>query len=480
MFKHLYFDDQRLFVRENLRRVYGHPKMVGYYHDSHASGFFGWSWAVKDESGLTHLFYQGYENLQNRERLCYLAAISDDGIDFRPRLTAAEAGIKDDFANAVLPTSRVHSEIGSIIVDHLAQPEERYKMLFTDNTNLWDGACNWTIEDYVMSSPDLIHWRKIFGSSWNPYGTEPVLGCFFNPVTGKHTILSRPCWGERRVTWTETQNWHNYTPAELCLQCDPLDEPLAELYGMVGLFHDGWFIGFPHIFANNPQVRCGKFCPGTMHFELAYSLNGHNWWRALRQPFIPFDDAGIVGQLGRPASMVWCTSAPLRQADGSYLFYCSVNTHEHGSYDANLKPEDMGVCIFKLRPDGFIGLETDDPQRESRLATRSLVWRGGNGPVVNLAASRATCALYNAQDDRPLEGFSHEDCEPFSGDDTAWIPRWRGGSPEAFTGKEVVVELRFSKGRLYSIAYDGIPLVGSDSFRFNNKGGELPPCRPGF
>jgi hypothetical protein len=29
MFKHLFFDDQRLYVRENLRRVHGQPAMVG-------------------------------------------------------------------------------------------------------------------------------------------------------------------------------------------------------------------------------------------------------------------------------------------------------------------------------------------------------------------------------------------------------------------------------------------------------------------
>ena len=475
MFKHLFFDDQRLYVRENLRRVHGQPAMVGCYQNHDVHVFYGWSWAVMDAEGRTHLFYQGQRDFNVQDNISYLAAISDNGIDFQPRCTAAEAGIHGDFPHAVLPTSQgVASEIGAILADPVAPQEERYKMLFTDNSPLKSGY----IEDYVLASRDLIHWRKIIGSSWNPYGTEPVLGGFHNPVTQCTTILTRPCWGQRRVAWTDTRDWHYYTPAQLCLQCDPLDEPLAELYGMPAIAHDGWFIGFPHIFARHPQARVNKFRPGTMHFELAYSLNGHNWWRFLRTPFIPLDHPDIVRHFGRPAGMV-SAGAPIRQPDGGHLFYCTVNTHEHGTHDSGLSIDDMGICIFRLRPDGFAGLETDDARQESRLATRSLVWQGRQGPVVNLVASHATCALYNIDNDQPLEGFSHQDCEPFSGDNAAWIPSWRGGSPEAWIGREIVIELRF-QGTLFSLAYDGVPMVGSDSFRFHHNGGQLPPIRPGF
>lgn len=456
--------------------------MVGCYRDSDLRVFYGWAFAVKAEDGRTHLFYQGTPvGDYPVEAMAYLAAVSDDGIHFEPRNTAAEAGIENPLkANDALPLSKNYSsEIATILVDKFAIPEERYKILFTDNTNLWNNDCNWRIEDYILVSPDLIHWKKKFGSCWNPYGTEPVTGAFYNPVSGKFTILSRQHWGLRRVGYTETSDWRYYTPLELCMQCDSLDAPLAEIYGMPAMEYDNWFIGFPHIFSNHslPHVRHAKSCPGTMNCELAYSLNGHCWQRSLRTPFIPFDHPDVVKTLGQPAGMIWTLSA-IRQDDGSVLLYCPLNRKEHGT-DKGSTPDDQAIGIFKVRPDGFIGLETESPDKEARLATRSFIWQGGKMEL-NLTAKAATCALYTEDGEKVLAGFDHADCQVFSGDEVKWSPKWQGGTLDEYIGRELVLELKLTDGIVYSITYDGLPLQGSDIWRFYGRNGEKPDIRPGF
>lgn len=477
MYKQLFFDDQRLYLRENTRRIYGTPEWIGHYVDKNVNTSYGWGWAIKGLDDKIHLLYMGTRpNSDKALEHLFLAAISDDGIHFEPRNTACEAGFANPACpNQLLPSDNSGSEIANIVLDEHGPASERYKILYSDNTTLFEDL---HVEDYILASPDLIHWRKLRNSCWNPYGTEPFLGAFYNDVAGKFTILSRPNWGQRRVGITDTSDWHYFTPLELCMQCDSLDPELAEVYGMTAIAYDGWFIGFPHIYANMPHTRDTKFLGGTMHCELAYSLNGHHWQRSLRTPFIDRADPAIVSQFGREAKMTYLGSA-LRLNDGSLLLYVATNTREHGTNPAEIAPGETGMEIFRLREDGFIALTTDNPAEESIVATRDALWQGGE-LTVNLQAEAATCALYSHEEGEPkiISGFGHDDCVPFSGDAPRWQPQWQGGSMQQFAGKVLVLEVKFRNGTLYSLSGDAIPLMNSEHARFARFG--ILPARKGF
>ena len=65
---------------------------------------------------------------------------------------------------------------------------------------------------------------------------------------------------------------------------------------------------------------------------------------------------------------------------------------------------------------------------------------------------------------KPVAGFSHGDCIPFSGDSTDWIPRYRGGRNVAsLTGHVLCFEIRFENGDFYSFS-------GNATFVFNVEG----------
>lgn len=476
-YRQLFFDDQRLFVRENLERVYGEATLEELYRDEALVDPYGWAWAVDGPDGLVHLMYMG-EHVANHTN--YLAAaVSSDGVHFKPRNTASESGLANPCVpNQYLPNPP-NGEPAAVVVDPLAAPSERYKLLFCDYGQL--GAA-WQVVDYVYASPDLIRWRKLESSSWNPIGTEPLLGAFYNDVYGCMTVMSRPDWGQRRVGITETKDWRHYTDLELCLQADSLDPALTEIYGMPSFAYEGYFIGFPHVYCDMPQMRRIKYFGGKMHCELAYSLNGRHWQRSLRKPFLPADNPAVARRLGGAAKMLFLTSMR-RDRDGSILLYGTVTRQEHGSPNAAKDLKGNAVFVFRLRQDGFVGLKTTDAGRPGRLCSRALVWKGSE-LAFNLKAEEATCAIFphvelgKPEPLEPLAGFGHADCGPFSGDSTAWHPQWKGGSLASLGNRLVLVELKFRNGTVYSFTADGVPRMEIEAERYRHLKKEL--IRPGF
>ena len=468
MYRHLFFDDTRLLKRENLKREYGRPVVSSSYVDSRVSCGYCWAWGIQGIDGRIYLLYFGF--LDNTATKVAALAVSEDGISFVPAEIPPDARP----AEAILPNQLDipaigGSEIAAVFQDPLAPPEQRYAMLFTDYSVL---KKEYVIHDYVLTSPDLIHWTRLENSCWNPIGTEPVTGCFHNPLTQKNTILTRPDWGQRRMAITETTDWHHFTPIELCMQADSEDPPLAELYGMTALVYDNFFIGFPHIYDNFPPSLTAKFHGGTIGTQLAYSLNGRHWQRSLRQSFV-----GPELDLGDGLWQMTFITSFLRQNDDSWLLYAGSTRTEHGCSPAEIHGH-AAVRIFRLRKDGFICLSTEHPDQPSVLALREAVWNGGT-LAINLKAVYATCAIYDTTDGgEPVLVRSHEDCLPFRGDTTHWTPQWKSGSLDEFRKRTLIVELRMTRGSLFSIEYDAIPLMNCEGMRYKATG--RAQWHPGF
>ena len=264
----------------------------------------------------------------------------------------------------------------------------------------------------------------------------------------------------------------------MCLQVDSLDPALAEIYGMPAVAYDDIFIGFPHIYSNFRQVLNTKYFEGTMHAELSYSLNGHHWQRSLRTPFLCGSHPQLVERDGVASKMLFLMSA-MKQDNGEILLCATTNTHEHGCPPQQIKADDTSVSIFKLREDGFICLRTNGPT-EGRVATREIIWQSGELSV-NLKAQNATCAIYGqaGNDVKPLSGYSHEDCVPFSGDACHWTPTWKSGSTlNAMAGKTVIIEIKLTDGFIVSFGGDGVPVMNQEAARYR-RFGNLPQ-RKGF
>ncbi len=467
MFKHLFFDDTRLLKRENLARDYGKPVACGSFIDPRVACGYAWAFATQGPDGRFYLLYHGF--LDGQDVMVPALAVSDDGISFQAAKIPEDALPKQPaLPNQLDIPLPCNSEIGSLLDDPTAPRSQRYKLLFTDQTDMYPKRF---INDYVLTSPDLYHWTRMEDSCWNPRGTEPVTGCFYNPLYKTNVILTRPDWGQRRVAITETVDWHRYTPMELCMQADSEDYPLAEIYGMTALELDGWFIGFPLVYTGFPQSYGHKFRGGTMGVQLAYSLNGRHWQRSLRKYFLG-PDLDIGDGLWK---MTFPTSY-LKQKDGSWLIYAGGSHAPHGSTYAEIQGK-TAVRIFRLRKDGFICLKTEKPDEPSLLALREAVWNGGDLKI-NIVAEKATCAIYDSTGKGAVAVRTHEECIPFSGDATNWTPQWKNGGLDDFTKKPLIVEIAMTNGKIFSIEYDAIPLMTVEGMRYRELG--VLEWHPGF
>lgn len=447
MFTQLFFDDQRLLGREGLARAYAQPTLVSEYRDPEFSTDFPALSAIETADGKIRLLYHG-RRADGAEGT--FLAVSDDGLHFAPESTRAALPLEGRVADHQVFVTAPGMEVAAVVEDRFCAADERYKLLFTavDSERV-------AVDGFVYASSDLIHFHKIEGEMWNG-GAEPVTGVFYNAHKRCYTIIRRPGWGDRRVGHSDTADFRSFTPFELCLQADALDEPLDELYGMNVMPYAGMYIGFPLLYTNNHSNREVKYKSGNIYPQLAYSFDGHHFMRSLRASYLK----EYSGQPG----MFWL-SGLLPRKNGETLMYVVKAGGEHGS---GFWHSTGGVIsIYRARKDGFIALKTEGGA-EGLLTTRENLWLGGELSV-NLTADFATCAVID-ETQNALDGFDHADCAPFRGDCDAWQPRFRGGSLNNLKGKALIFEIRLKNGCLYSVSGDMKPLTYQQGRRYRRLG----------
>lgn len=443
MASYLFLDDMRLLVREGLTREVGKPEIIPdsvfSVPGAHPCGALERVWKENDHS--YHMFYQAF---LPDGRHALLASHSTDGIHFTPRNTAREAGIENPvYENQLL--ERTDCELFSFI--DTGKSPGRLKLLLAG----YDDD-RWGTTDYIYESDDGIHWEKT-PYLWHNVGTEPCGSVLYSEELGEYCILCRPMWGARRVALSRTRDFKTFTTPELMLEADALDQPLQETYGLYGFRYKDQYVGIMTMYTVRPGDTW-KYFDGYIDGQLSYSLNGAHWMRSLRQPFIR-REAPYTGMI--------FTSDLQIDKDGSVLLYASGSDKIHGAFR-----EDGGaVFVYRLREDGFMPLHAD---WEGRLRTRETLLQGAFD--VNLKAKKATCALF-WQDGKPVEGFGHEDCEPFSGDCTHWTPKF-GQDISQLHGKIVCIEIKIEQGDVYAINGDFVKMLNTEAWRYEHRNGILP------
>ena len=482
-FKNLFFDDQRIFLRENLKRVMGHPEPIAAYQDPVYDTPLCSGWTFRCDDGKYRMAYMVLKDTHvdqsgnvvgadapkaKLKRVAALAlAVSDDAVNWKPN---APHVVSDDTWDL--------GEIACVVEDTRRErsADERYLALCC--TKFIDSEFRHA--NYLMASPDLVHWRKIpNGVTWHDVGTEPITSCFWNPSQRAYTLLTRPQCGERRVGWSLTKDFRTFTPPQFCMQCGPEDEPMAELYGALGFEYDGWYVALPFLYGNQQLDRQWKGGQGNMVPYLAYSLNGLNYQRVFHEPFFRPSDPKLVALTGRVCPMLWPAST-LRDKDGSLLIYAVADGFDHGRFFQARR--ESWITTWRLREDGFVKLVSENPDNFSRLCTRPNIWRDGELEVNLKCRGIATVMVLEKLNEnnqfRTVPGFHHHDCENFVGDSTRWTPKWKKRTLSELKGKNVAFEVKFWDGELYSISGDMTPVMYVQQEQYLRLGKD--PFRPGW
>ena len=319
----LFFNDRNLFLRDGFDRHYGKAEALRDCAYNDGLNYAGSLPQVFQKGSRYNMIYGGLdpEPKEGEKDRCFLIAESEDGLHFMP---CKEAAQRARLLHAKYPhefLERITAEIGDLIVDDEAAPDEKYRLLMCS----YEGTQERLIDDFVMTSPDGFHYERKPDSIWNTIGTEPGVGSFKREMEEDYVITMRPDGGNRKICLTATKDFVHYTTPRLIMETDGEDQPLSELYGMPVIAYKGYYIGLLWLYSALP-ARERKFLGGKLLPQLAFSRTGDAFQRCLRKPFI---EPGPEGS--EDAGMIFATDC-YRDANGQLTIMAAVCSHEHGHF----------------------------------------------------------------------------------------------------------------------------------------------------
>jgi len=462
----LFFDDEPLNFIENITRKQGVPQLMeqSIYHEE--SGCCSWGrpgvfWDRK--SGIWRMIYSADLKHENRGGGYALAVESEDGLNWRPCDTRGVApGLQGRLAKHQVLPDGVFEELSSVYIDDAAPPDKRIKAL---TVSYWGNKAS-----HIWTSPDGLKW-SMETTPWQTEVPDPPTFVCWNQARGSYIFYSRPALCDRRFCWFETKDWKHYSEATLAMHADSLDPPLSQVYGMFVMPYAGIYIAILwiyHVAQYEKRAYPHLFWGGRVSCQLAYSINGTNWMRAFREPFI------ANGETGTPSAGSVQISSVVTMEDGSLRLYAGLCMLEHGHCDLS----DGYLGAYSLRRDGFMFLESAGGA--GRIGTRTLMWGTGGGEINVNATGGYMKVQATEPSGAPIDGYTYDDSDEFKGDDTAWQPKWKKGKTlAALAGRPIRLEVELYNARLYAIRGDFFLIRAAEVVDLQNNG-VMPKYKPGF
>lgn len=308
-----------------------------------------------------------------------------------------------------------------------------------------------------------MHYHLEYDRPWQPSLSDTWCGWVWNQRGGFYQIITRPVHVDRRIASVTTSDWQHFSAPQTLLQPDALDLPGSEFYSMPVIPYEDLFIGMVHVM--NPgtfeerRVKMG----GRVQTQLTYSYNGFNWYRTLREPFIPTRDYGLLGG-GQIYGMEM-----LRTRDHRLLIFSSASLGEHAAYpDMQRAGLDMrgffGMTLHELRLDGFCSLKTWG--KDGLLRTKTLIPQSGELRL-NLRTTKHTALrvqVLEGESGQPLPGYTLEEAVPISGDHLFAEARWQTRQDlSELVGKPVRIEVAMREAELFAIRMDCQVYIGTET-----------------
>lgn len=312
----------------------------------------------------------------------------------------------------------------------------------------------------MLVSRDGINWEYQRDYDWGypPAIIEEHYQMHFNHHTDEYVVTSRPSWGDRRIYRVLSRDCKNWSRPELLLHPDVHDEGRIELHGSGVCRYDSYYISLLWISDYTSSVPTRYSGQGMDHCQLAYSYNGLNFIRGLRQPLIPNRQAGQP-DLGA----IWARGLIVK--DDDILIYSEgkssqVSLFRSGDEKDALKragkqkpPSTKKCVIHKLRKDGFTYLESNGYFGEFQTSPFTLL----DGKLTINADAKVGAVYYEALGrDIPEDEYSMENCVPLIVDDqTAFQLQWKNRKDlSQLVGKDIYLRFKMKGARFYAIRGD--------------------------
>ncbi|TVR54345.1 MAG: hypothetical protein EA426_17040 [Spirochaetaceae bacterium] len=331
---------------------------------------------------------------------------------------------------------------------------------------------------YLMSTyhPDREANRSVLGTSrdglrfaisrtqtWQNTRADTWCGWVWNERGGYFQIHTRPVHVDRRITIVKTRDLESFESPVTVLQPDAFDTPGTEFYSMPADPYEDIYIGMLHVFHTDifEESRRVKMA-GRMDTQLTYSYNGENWYRTVREPFIPTREYGSLG-----GGQVYAMEM-IRTRDDRLLFLVHSSRGEHASYPDMQKSGfntrgAFGPLFYEMRLDGFCSMKTWG--KDGLLRTKTIIPQSGNLSL-NVRTAMHTSVRVQIVDGNtaePISGYTTEESIPISGDHLFANVRWKNrGDVSELIGRPVRIEISMREAELFAIRTECHAYIGTE------------------
>ena len=292
---------------------------------------------------------------------------------------------------------------------------------------------------YLALSRDFQHW------------TDPQ-DCLIFHADHEDQELGRD-WISRRFSDSTMQRPEYNIPQEYSVQ----------VYNMAVFHYDDLYLGLPAMFHQTGRVSkdwdgfdrlklsadvsrdvhlYGDWT-GFHHLQLLVSRNLIDWERVgSRQPFI---DASPVDTGAYDLQVIMPGSSPIVREDEIWFYYSGIR---HYAYITSDLPDQGGICLAKLRRDGFVSLDAEDDV--GTVLTKPVVVKGKLQVNIDASKGELRCEVVDPSTRSILPGYSLENSTPVRGDYVTTELQWHGKTIAQLSGRTVQLRFRLHNARLYS------------------------------
>jgi len=464
-----FFDDFWLKYKSSTKRRWFAPKYYSHYCDPAFGGICASSLIADEQSGKYRLYFNGFSPLN--EGNCYTALVeSSDLQSFEPikikqgnsKYPAHVIDIKDNGVNVCENGMRTFP-----IYDKFeTNPSRRYKLTCQDLKND-KGEKERNLK--VAFSADGLHW-EIQDILALTHLSDAVNKLFYNPYTEEYSLTHRSTHLDRRIALKSSKDFKKWSSPKIILHPSPKfnnDEEITEIYGMSASWRDGIFLGITVPFHMKFYETLMSPINGYMESELVYSYDGEHFMDTTNRPLVERPEAPIQG-CAQTAIIDLCENF---EGTEYILTARAFNVHHSDPQPEMIelqKGRAFGAAFYKIRKDGFCGLEGMGAGAPGIVLTRGMrLLKDDLSFNVNSSCGITRFGIlkdivkpdeHSKPEFHPdskmefYEGFSFDDCVPFKQNDSVDIvPQWKEHKLKELVGKRVFIVVELKSATLHAI-----------------------------
>ncbi len=362
--------------------------------------------------------------------------------------------------------------------EHDPDPARRYKVFWLKFALPFDPETHGVYAGFSRDGVDFTDVGRVL-----PFFVDNPCIVNWDERIGKYVIYTRSfepdSENQRRIARIETDDplkpwpykesgrnvmWLTPERVDVVLQADTEDDPYSDMYYSSATLYpraQDVYLMFPALFRHFSPERQPFIRPrqpgqwedyGLLEVQLAVSRDSIHWERPGREPYV---STGLADEWDR-----WYTvMAPGVARRGNYLYQYYVSsgrTHDsvilRPEYD-DVPAEPGGIGVVRQRLDGFVSADVD--YHGGWLETPPVVF-SGKRLRLNIDTDSMGTAFVELRDadDKPIDGYSLEDCEEIGGNFIDQCVYWNGSADvSALAGKPVRIYFKLTRAKLYAFTF---------------------------